>query len=172
KDEKSKTVIRTINYIDSVTGEAIPTELEPSVTQEATLTRSVIYDNKGNKIGYGTVSEDGTSYTLDDSWKVADQTWTKQDSADLSDYGYTAPDRASVAAVTVDGDTTSVTEKVYYGHQTVPVTPENPGNPDKPINPKGSVDYPDGVSKDDLTSTVKRTINYVDEDGNKVDGAP
>ncbi|MDC2840322.1 mucin-binding protein [Limosilactobacillus mucosae] len=171
-DAESKDVTRTIEYYDSVTGEAIPADLEKTVTQTATLSRNKIYDDQNNFIGYGTVSEDGSSYTLDDSWKVADQTWTEQDSADLSDYGYTAPDRASVAAVTVDGDTTNVTEKVYYGHQTVPVTPENPGTPGEPINPKGNVDYPDGVSKDDLTSTVKRTINYVDEDGNAVNGSP
>ncbi|MDC2843045.1 mucin-binding protein [Limosilactobacillus mucosae] len=171
-EAESKDVTRTIEYYDSVTGEAIPADLEKTVTQTVTLNRTKIYDDQNNFIGYGTVSEDGSSYTLDDSWKVADQTWTKQDSADLSDYGYTAPDRASVAAVTVDGDTTNVTEKVYYGHQTVPVTPENPGTPGEPINPKGNVDYPDGVSKDDLTSTVTRTINYVDEDGNAVNGSP
>ena len=172
KDVESKNVTRTIEYYDSVTGEAIPANLEKTVTQTATLNRNKIYDDKNTFIGYGTVSADGSSYTIDASWKVDAQTWTQQDSADLSDYGYTAPDRASVAAVTVDGDTTNVTEKVYYGHQTVPVTPENPGTPGEPINPKGNVDYPDGVSKDDLTSTVKRTINYVDEDGNAVNGSP
>ncbi|MFR0646128.1 mucin-binding protein, partial [Limosilactobacillus mucosae] len=171
-DAESKDVTRTIEYYDSVTGEAIPSDLEKTVTQTATLSRTKIYDDQNNFIGYGTVSADGSSYTIDDSWKVDAQTWTQQDSADLSDYGYTAPDRASVAAVTVDGDTTNVTEKVYYGHQTVPVTPENPGTPGEPINPKGNVDYPDGVSKDDLTSTVTRTINYVDEDGNAVNGSP
>ena len=171
-EAESKDVTRTIEYYDSVTGEAIPADLEKTVTQTATLNRNKILDDQNNFIGYGTISEDGSSYTLDDSWKVADQSWTKQDSADLSDYGYTAPDRASVAAVTVDGDTTNVTEKVYYGHQTVPVTPENPGTPGEPINPKGNVEYPDGVSKDDLTSTVTRTINYVDEDGNAVNGSP
>ena len=171
-EAESKDVTRTIEYYDSVTSEAIPADLEKTVTQTATLNRNKILDDQNNFIGYGTISEDGSSYTLDDSWKVADQSWTKQDSADLSDYGYTAPDRASVAAVTVDGDTTNVTEKVYYGHQTVPVTPENPGTPGEPINPKGNVEYPDGVSKDDLTSTVTRTINYVDEDGNAVNGSP
>ena len=172
KDEESKKVTRTINYVDSVTGEAIPSELEPSVTQTATLTRSVIYDDQGNRIGYGTVSKDGTSYTLDDSWKVADQTWTEQKSADLSDYGYTAPDKETVAAENVDGSTTDTVVTVYYGHQTTPVKPTDPKTPGEPINPKGNVNYPDGVSKDDLTSTVKRTINYVDEDGNKVNGSP
>ena len=167
-----KTVTRTIEYYDSVTGEPIPSNLESTVTQTATLTRNKIYDDQGNFIGYGTVSADGSSYTIDDSWKVDAQTWTQQDSADLSDYGYTVPDRASVAAVTVDGNTTNATEKVYYGHQTTPVTPTNPATPGKPINPKGDVTYPDGVAKDDLTDTVTRTINYVDAKGNPVKGGP
>jgi|GEM_PF-1177392 len=171
-EAETKDVTRTIEYYDSVTGEPIPSNLESTVTQTATLARNKIYDDQGNFIGYGTVSADGSSYTIDDSWKVDAQTWTQQDSADLSDYGYTAPDRASVAAVTVDSDTTNVTEKVYYGHQTTPVTPTDPKTPGEPINPKGDVTYPDGVAKDDLTATVKRTINYVDENGNKVNGAP
>ena len=171
-EAETKDVTRTIEYYDSVTGEPIPSNLESTVTQTATLARNKIYDDQGNFIGYGTVSADGSSYTIDDSWKVDAQTWTQQGSADLSDYGYTAPDRASVAAVTVDSDTTNVTEKVYYGHQTTPVTPTDPKTPGEPINPKGDVTYPDGVAKDDLTATVKRTINYVDENGNKVNGAP
>ncbi|MDC2838382.1 YSIRK-type signal peptide-containing protein [Limosilactobacillus mucosae] len=171
-DVETNNVTRTIEYYDSVTGEPIPSNLESTVTQKATLKRNKIYDDQNNFIGYGTVSEDGSSYTIDDSWQVDDQTWTEQKSADLSDYGYTAPDRASVAAVTVDGDTTNVTEKVYYGHQTVPVTPENPGNPGKPINPKGDVNYPDGVAKDDLADTVTRTINYIDAKNNPVKGGP
>ena len=171
-EAETKDVTRTIEYYDSVTGEPIPSNLESTVTQTATLARNKIYDDQGNFIGYGTVSADGSSYTIDDSWKVDAQTWTQQDSADLSDYGYTAPDRASVAAVTVDGNTTNVTEKVYYGHQTMPVTPTNPGTPGEPINPKGDVNYPDGVAKDDLIDTVKRTINYIDANGNPVNGSP
>ena len=171
-EAEPKDVTRTIQYYDSVTGEQIPADLEKTVTQTATLKRNKIYDDQNHFIGYGTVSEDGSSYTLDDSWKVADQTWTKQDSADLSDYGYTAPDKATVEAETVDGSTTDTTVTVYYGHQTVPVTPEKPGTPGKPINPKGNVKYPDGVSKADLTSAVTRTINYVDEDGKAVNGSP
>lgn len=154
-----------------MTGKTIPADLKKRLLI-ATLNCTKIYDDQKHFIGYGIVSEDGSSYTLDDSWKVADQTWTEQDSADMSDYGYTAPDRASVAAVTVDGDTTNVTEKVYYGHQTTPVTPTDPKNPNNLINPKGNVDYPDGVAKDDLNATVKRTIKYVDEDGNAVNGSP
>ena len=171
-DAETKDVTRTIEYYDSVTHEPIPSNLESTVTQTATLKRNKIYDDQNNFIGYGTVSADGSSYTIDNSWKVDAQTWTQQDSTDLSGYGYTAPDRASVAAVTVDGSTTNVTEKVYYGHQTMPVTPTNPGMPGKPINSKGDAKYPKGITKNDLTAMVKRTINYVDEDGNKVNGAP
>ncbi|MFR0541669.1 mucin-binding protein, partial [Lactobacillus delbrueckii] len=171
-EAETKDVTRTIEYYDSVTGEPIPSNLESTVTQTATLNRNKIYDDQNNFVGYGTISADGSSYTIDNSWNVDAQTWTQKDSTDLSEYGYTAPDRASVAAVTVDGNTTDVTEKVYYGHQTTPVKPTDPKTPGEPINPKGDVPYPDGVSKDDLTSTVKRTINYVDEDGNAVNGSP
>ena len=171
-EAETKDVTRTIEYYDSVTDEPIPSNLESTITQTATLNRNKIYDDQNKFVGYGTISADGLSYTINDSWNVDAQTWTQQDSADLSGYGYTAPDRASVAAVTVDGNTTNVTEKVYYGHQTTPVTPTDPKTPGKPINPKGNVNYPDGVSKDDLTSTVKRTIKYVGEDGNAVNGSP
>ena len=162
-EAESKDVTRTIEYYDSVTGEPIPSNLESTVTQTATLTRNKIYDDQNNFIGYGTVSADGSSYTIDDSWKVDAQTWTQQDSADLSDYGYTAPDRASVAAVTVDGDTTNVTEKVYYGHQTVPVTPENPGTPGKPINPNdpNSPVYGEETDRKNLVKDASQTIHYV-----------
>ncbi len=62
--------------------------------------------------------------------------------------------------------------EVHLKHATKSVTPDDPATPGQLINPKGDAKYPDGVAKNDLTATVKRTINYVDEDGNKVDGAP
>ena len=61
---------------------------------------------------------------------------------------------------------------VHLKHATKSVTPDDPATPGQPINPKGDAKYPDGVAKNDLTATVKRTINYVDEDGNKVNCAP
>ncbi|MST80544.1 MucBP domain-containing protein [Lactobacillus equicursoris] len=159
--KETKSVTRTIEYYDSVTGEKIPSNLEDTVTQTATMTRSMITDDKGHKIGYGTVSADGTTYTLSNDWTVADQTWTKQDSKDLTSYSYTAPDKASVEAVTVDGNTTDVTEKVYYGHQTTPVKPGE--------------EWPSNVADSDkvkLTKEITRTINYVDTDSNPVNGSP
>ena len=62
--------------------------------------------------------------------------------------------------------------EVHLKHATKSVTPDDPATPGQPINPKGDAKYPKGITKNDLTATVKRTINYVDEDGNKVNGAP
>lgn len=75
-EAETKDVTRTIEYYDSITGEPIPSNLESTVTQTATLTLNKIYDDQNNFIGYGTVSADGSSYTIDDSWKVDAQTWT------------------------------------------------------------------------------------------------
>lgn len=163
--EKTKDVKRTIEYYDGVTGEPIPSKLEATVTQTATLTRNKIYDDKGNFIGYGTVSVDGSNYMINDGWKVDAQTWTQQDSADLSNYGYTAPDRASVAAVTVNVNTSNVTEKVYYGHQKVTVTPNDPTpvTPGQPINPNdpNSPLYPTDADRNNLVKDATQTIHYV-----------
>ncbi|WP_444979763.1 mucin-binding protein, partial [Lactobacillus nasalidis] len=160
-ETESKTVTRTIEYYDSVTGEAIPSTLESSVTQTATLNASAIYDDKGTRIGYGTVSDDGSSYTLAENWTTGE--WAQQDSADLSDYGYTAPDRASVDKVTVSGDTTDVTEKVYYGHQTTTVTPDDPVTPGDKINPNdpNSPVYSSETDRSNLVKNASQTIHYV-----------
>ncbi|MEY8663123.1 MucBP domain-containing protein, partial [Ligilactobacillus faecis] len=58
--------------------------------------------------------------------------------------------------------------KVTFRHGTQPVTPTDPGKPGKPINPDDpeGPKYPDG--SDQVTKNVTRTINYVDEQGNKL----
>ena len=61
---------------------------------------------------------------------------------------------------------------VHLKHATKMITPEDPATPGDPINPKGNAEYPNGVAKDDLTETVKRTINYVDDQGKPVNGSP
>ena len=59
---------------------------------------------------------------------------------------------------------------VYYPHTTTPVTPDDPKDPDTPINPDDpdSPDWPDGLSEEDLTQTITRTINYYDKETGKV----
>ena len=96
---------------------------------------------------------------------------TKDKIKDYEDQGYEL-----VSNNFSDGKQTYAKEgnnfEVHLRHATKSVTPDDPATPGQPINPKGDVKYPDGVAKDDLNTTVKRTINYVDEDGNKVNGAP
>ena len=96
---------------------------------------------------------------------------TKDKIKDYEDHGYEL-----VSNNFSDGTQTYAKEgnnfEVHLKHATKSVTPDDPATPGKPINPKGDAKYPKGITKNDLTATVKRTINYVDEDGNKVNGAP
>lgn len=180
KNPEEKTVTRTINYYDKVTGEPIPASLikDNPVVQNATITRQIVLDNKGNVVGYGKISEDGKTFTPNDSWTTDDKSWSEVVSPDLTKYGYTAPDVKEVAHVTVDSSTKDQTINVYYGHGTIPVTPDNPENPNVPINPDDpdGPKYPEGLTKQDLEGTVTRTIHYVgvNSDGTTtpVDGAP
>ncbi|MGQ2283343.1 mucin-binding protein, partial [Apilactobacillus kunkeei] len=55
-------------------------------------------------------------------------------------------------------------------HKVDTVTPDNPGTPGQPINPDNpnGPKWPNGTDKDSLSKTVTRTINYVDQNGNKI----
>ncbi|MCD7122888.1 MucBP domain-containing protein [Limosilactobacillus albertensis] len=57
---------------------------------------------------------------------------------------------------------------VTFRHGTQPVNPNEPGKPGQPINPNDpeGPKYPQG--SDQVTKNVTRTIQYVDENGNKV----
>lgn len=170
-DKETTTVTRTINYLDRKTGEKIPSNLigDNPVEQTATLSRTKIVDHDGNVIGYGTVSEDGKSYKIDDSWHVDENHWSDLGSPDLSGYGYTDPvfengtSAKEVAKVQVDGDTKDQTVNIYYDHTTTTVTPENPGKPGEPVDPDNpdGPKYPDGTDEYQVKRTGTQTIHYV-----------
>ncbi|WP_288320938.1 mucin-binding protein [uncultured Lactobacillus sp.] len=180
---ETKTVTRTINYYDKVTGEKIPNELikDNPTAQTVTLSRTHVVSSTGQDMGYGSVSADGKTFTKGataDGWNTGD--WAQVTSPDLSNSGYTAPDLAQADHVAVDANTKDAVVNVYYGHQTEVITPKTPHNPGGNINPndprnKPSV-YPDGLTKGALTTEVTRKINYVgvNEDGTTtpVNGSP
>ncbi|MDT9605101.1 mucin-binding protein [Lactobacillus johnsonii] len=180
---ETKTVTRTINYYDKVTGEKIPNELikENPTSQTVTLSRTHVVSSTGQDMGYGTITDDGKTFTkatTADGWNTGD--WAQVISPDLSNAGYTAPDLAQADHVIVDANTKDAVVNVYYGHQTEVITPKTPHNPGGNINPndprnKPSV-YPDGLTKEALTTEVTRKINYVgvNEDGTTtpVNGSP
>ncbi len=180
---ETKTVTRTINYYDRVTGEKIPANLiaDNPTTQNVTLSRTHVVSSTGQDMGYGTVSADGKTFTkatTADGWNTGD--WAQVTSPDLSNAGYTTPDLAQADHVKVNSATKDAVVNVYYGHQTEVITSNNPHNPGGNINPNDPRNtpsvYPDGLTKGALTTEVTRHINYVgvNEDGTTtpVNGAP
>ena len=180
---ETKSVVRTINYYDRVTGAKIPAELihDNPTTQTVQLTRNHVVSSTGQDMGYGTVSADGKTFTKatnDDGWNTGK--WDQVVSQDLTKAGYTAPDVSEAEEVNVNYKTTNTVVNVYYGHQTELVTPNTPHNPGDNINPNDPRQtpstYPAGLAKTDLQQTVNRTIHYkgINENGQTVDvnGAP
>ena len=131
--EESKTIQRTINYYDKVTGARIPSRLiaQNPITDSVTFTRTQVLDQNGKVVGYGTVGSDGKSFRTQD-WHTAEGLTTDEfaakKSADLSAFNYTAPEFQDgtsanvVAAHKVTPDTQNLEYNVYYGHQTQQVT--------------------------------------------------
>ncbi|WP_267495713.1 mucin-binding protein, partial [Limosilactobacillus reuteri] len=88
---------------------------------------------------------------------------------DLENKGYVLVNDGFPAGATYDNDDGTVqTYTVVLRHGTQPVTPTDPGKPGEPINPNDpdGPKYPDG--SDQVTKNVTRTIQYVDENGDKI----
>lgn len=151
---ETKSVTRTINYLDGKTGEKIPTDLIATnpVAQTVNLHRTEIIDDNGKVIGYGTISKDGKSYTINNDW-VVDGKWASVTSPDLSAKGYKAPrfengtSAARIDEVIVGSGTKDATVNVYYDHNLIPIGPDNF---DK-----------HGVDRSQIEKQVKETVHYV-----------
>ncbi|WP_369950645.1 mucin-binding protein [Lactococcus ileimucosae] len=167
KSSLSKTITRTINYVDKKTGKVLKQEV-----QTVTYTRTAVVDKvTGELLGYDT-NGDGKVDTTEDaaSWTTTSDVWDKLVSPDYSTQGYGAPSVSEVAKETVTPDTDSSEVNVYYEHETTSVTPEQPGTPGSPINPNrpDGPKWPEGTDKSSLSKTITRTINYVDKKTGKV----
>ncbi|WEV56635.1 mucin-binding protein [Ligilactobacillus acidipiscis] len=167
---QQKTITRTIHYKDKETGK----EIDKTVTQEVTYKQIGVVDtHTGEFLGYDTTG-DGKVDTQDSdkAWIAVDDknSFDQVTSPDKSSLGYTDPDKAQVDQKAVSHADESEEVTVYYGHQTVPVNPENPGQPGDPINPADpdGPKWPADSGKESLTKPVKNTVNYVDENGNKL----
>lgn len=175
-DSLSRTITRTINYLDQRTNAVV----SPQVNQAVTLTRTAIVDQvTGNIVGYDTIG-DGNANVTDaaQAWviKGADQL-AAVTSPDLSDLGYQLADPTAVAVQTIATTytgTSQITVNVYYDHQTTTATPTHPGVPGQSINPNdpNGPKWPTGTAASDLTETVTRTINYLDQETGQVVAKP
>lgn len=144
----SKTITRTINYVDAQNGETII----PSTTQKATLSRTQILDDQGNVIGFGSVNADGKSYVISDNYAI-NNGWITIDVPDLTSRGYKTNVK-QVAGEEVDQNSQDKVVTVSYDHILMPVD-ENSQNKH-------------GVSIHDLAKDVHETVHFVDENGNKL----
>ena len=125
------------------------------VEQTVSMYRTEILDSTGKVIGYGTVSQDGKMYTLNNNWIIDEGNWESVNSPDLTTNGYKAPLgskmsrlAAIVAEYIVNADTKNATVvNVYYDHQVIPIGPDTP---DK-----------HGVDINQVEKVVKETVHYV-----------
>ena len=162
---ETKTVTRTINYLDSQTHQAIP-GVKP-VSQPATLYRYQLKNDQGKVIGYRSLDEKTHQYQFSNTWMLDQNKWQQQESPNLTSRGYQktphfADGQAAMIVAAGQPDLVAPTDQtinIYYDHATVPVTPDHPE--DKA-----------GLRYDDLNKFVTRTINYRDTTGKKVNGAP
>ncbi len=84
----------------------------------------------------------------------------------LEDQGYVLVTDGFPAGATYDNDdNTTQIYTVVLKHGQQPVNPSTPGEPINPKDPEGPK-YPQG--SDQVTKTVTRTVQYVDENGNKI----
>ncbi|MEO5290409.1 mucin-binding protein [Limosilactobacillus allomucosae] len=148
---------------DSITPKDPTQDMPVPYIQVVSGTIKYIDDTTGKKLSSENLKKGAVGSKIDYT--------TKDKIKDYEDHGYEL-----VSSDFTDGKQTYAKEgnnfEVHLKHATKSVTPDDPATPGQPINPKGDAKYPDGVAKNDLTATVKRIINYVDEDGNKVNGAP
>ncbi|MDY4277833.1 MAG: LPXTG cell wall anchor domain-containing protein [Faecalicoccus sp.] len=155
----SKTITRTIDYLDELTSDKIA----DSVNQSMTFKRHVIIDKvTGEVLGYDTNGDDMVDTTnADDAWMTDSNIWNEVISPDFSDRGFGTPSLAKVGNETVDVFMDSKQIKVLYPHTYITITPDNPQTPGEPIDGT-DMNWPDGVDLDSLQKSITRTIDYVD----------
>ncbi|GKT06616.1 mucin-binding protein [Furfurilactobacillus curtus] len=168
----TKTVTRTINYLDQQTNAVVA----PAINQAVTLTRTAIVDRAtGVLLGYD-LDGNGTVDTTDGTaaWQPSGSAvLAAETSPDLTSHGYQPATLKQVPAQTITGDydgNSNLVVNVYYAHQLQPVTPQQPGVPGQPINPNNpnGPKWPTGTDADSLSQTITRTINYLDKQINAV----
>lgn len=116
---ETKTVTRTINYLDKATNAVVA----PAVPQTVTFTRTVTTD-------------ESTHVATTSDWNLANQSLAAVTSPNLSTAGYQSPDQAVVATLSVTPDSKNTVVNVYYQKKdTEPTEPTGPGTPTQPTGP-------------------------------------
>lgn len=154
----TRRVVLTIKYVDSNTGQ----EIAPQVKQTNAYTRKLSYWKDNGALKYK------------GPWEVS-ATPEQTTSPNLTDKGYGSPSddvvNPSYRGLPDDDDMELVNYTRYkdysvtYDHRIVTATAENPGDPAQPLEasrPEGPK-WPTGTTKDYLTHSVSRTIQYINK---------
>ena len=117
--DDTKTIHETIHYVY-----ADGTTAKPDYTKDITFTRSATKNLATGVIAYG-------------PWDKQSATFAKVDSPDIPNY---TPDQPSIAAQSVNPESTDIVKTVKYSANTSstpdkPVTPEQPSTPNTPETP-------------------------------------
>ena len=143
----TKTITRTIEYIDNYTGK----EIADPVQQEVVFQREVIIDKvSGNVVGYQKGEE--TIQDGEQAWHSDDTTWKEITSPDLSDKGYEAPSISTVEEKEVTPDMESTTTRVEYERSMQKVVYSVIDDTDKKILEE-NVEFDSGASNTSLHKT-------------------
>lgn len=111
--DDTKTINETIHYVYADGSKA-----HDDYTKSITFTRSATKNLATGKISYG-------------AWDKADDTFAKVDSPDIPNY---TPDQPSIAAQSVNPESTDIVKTVKYSANT-PSTPDKPVTPVQPSTP-------------------------------------
>ncbi|WP_262314742.1 mucin-binding protein [Lacticaseibacillus parakribbianus] len=145
-----------------------------------TVTRTIQYQLAGVRADFPSQNQQTVTYTRNatvnlatgavsySDWTTANAIWSSVTSPDVPQL---VPSPKQVPAFTTSDDSSDETVTVLYYPAILTVTPADPKEPGEavdPTNPEDDREYPAGVSQQDLTKTVTRTIKYVDETGQPV----
>ena len=118
----------------------------------------------------GTTGEILEPKTLTGDYQTLSDYQTADTIAKYLDLGYQlASDNFPTSGQIFDEDGVVQTYTVTLTHKLVTVTPDDPGYPGEPIdpdNPNGPT-YPVGTATDDLTKSIRQTINYRYQNGSQ-----
>lgn len=114
---ETKTITRTINYLDKQTQAMVADPANQSVTFTRISTTNGLTGVK--------------TYT---PWTTNEDVFTAVTSPDLTAKGYSVPDKAVVETLTVTPDANNIVVNVYYT-KVITTTPGNPGVPNEPDQP-------------------------------------
>ena len=166
--DKDGNPLKPVDPKDPTKGYEVPTPKDPTkdtpVHYDNDAQKAVVkFINAKDKAVLGTVEIEGKS------GEVIDPTNANAKLVELQNKGYEVLFNGFEGKQTFDNNDATTQEFTVIMQERVvdvdkPVQPGTPVDPNNPTGPK----YPAGLTENDLTKVVTRTVKYVDKEGNEV----